>query len=107
VNAAITSNFSPSRRTVQIICLALAVMVALMVCAKAGTTGLEFKETYDLIIGWAKGYLGKTFAIAAFMIGSGVAAARQTAMPAIFGLVLALILAFGPGLIEKILTATI
>lgn len=79
----------------------------LMAIAFAGVTGDEFKETYDLLAGWAKGYLGKIFAVAAFLIGCGFAAARQNAMPAIYGLVLALIIAFGPGLIEKILTATV
>lgn len=75
--------------------------------AIAGVSGEEFKETYDLIVGWAKGYLGKIFAVAAFLVGCGFAAARQNPMPAIFGLVLALIIGFGPGLIEKLLTATI
>lgn len=75
--------------------------------ADAGVTGLEFKATYELVVGWAKGYLGKIFAISAFLVGCGFAAARQNPMPAIFGLVLALIIGFGPGLIESMLTATI
>lgn len=82
-------------------------MLMMIAAAHAGTTGDEFKEVYDLFIGWAKGYLGKIFAIAAFLIGCGFAAARQTPMPAIFGLIMALIIGFGPGLIEKILTAII
>lgn len=82
-------------------------ILALMASAQAGVTGVEFQATYDLIVGWAKGYLGKIFAVAAFLIGAGFSAARQNPMPAIFGLVLALIIGFGPALIESILTATI
>lgn len=86
----------------------------LLVCATifisgaiAGTTGEEFKETYDLLMGWATGYLGKIFAIAAFLVGCGWAAGKQNPMPAIFGLVLAIIIGFGPGLVEKLLTAVV
>ena len=68
---------------------------------------LRQTTTYDLVVGWAKGYLGKIFAISAFLVGCGFAAARQNPMPAIFGLVLALIIGFGPDLIESMLTATV
>jgi conjugal transfer pilus assembly protein TraA len=98
----------PSRKTlIQLGALLLLTVFFLMATAHAGTTGDEFKDTYDLVMGWAKGYLGKIFAVAAFLIGAGFSAARQNPMPAIFGLVLALIIGFGPALLEKILTATI
>ena len=87
--------------------LAILTVIILMTRAKAGVTGTEFQATYDLIVGWAKGYLGKIFAVAAFLIGAGFSAARQNPMPAIFGLVLALIIGFGPALIESILTAVV
>jgi conjugal transfer pilus assembly protein TraA len=82
-------------------------MLLMVVAAQAGTTGTEFKELYDMFIGWAKGYLGKIFAILSFLIGCGFAAARQSPMPAVFGLIMAMIIGFGPGLIEKLLTAVI
>lgn len=85
----------------------IVLMFLLNLGADAGVTGLEFKTTYDLVVGWAKGYLGKIFAISAFLVGCGFAAARQNPMPAIFGLVLALIIGFGPDLIESMLTATV
>lgn len=85
----------------------IVLMFMLNLGADAGVTGLEFKATYDLVVGWAKGYLGKIFAICAFLVGCGFAAARQNPMPAIFGLVLALIIGFGPDLIESMLTATV
>lgn len=107
MNAAIQTFIAPSRKTMIIGLVAIAVMAIMMVSAQAGVTGTEFQATYDLIVGWAKGYLGKIFAVVAFLIGCGFAAARQNAMPAIYGLVLALIIGFGPGLIESILTATV
>lgn len=97
----------PSRKALVILSFVLAIAMLFMASVHAGTTGLEFKDTFDLIVGWAKGYLGKIFAVAAFLIGCGFAAARQNPMPAIFGLVLALIIGFGPNLIDSILTATI
>jgi conjugal transfer pilus assembly protein TraA len=107
VNAAITPNASQPRNMLRLLAITVMVMIVLMACAVAGTTGEEFRETYDLLIGWAKGYLGKIFAVAAFLIGCGFSAARQNPMPVIFGLVLALIVGFGPSLIERILTATV
>lgn len=107
MNAVNSQTLPPSRTILRVAVLLVIVTVVLATCAQAGTTGTEFQETYDLLLGWAQGYLGKIFAIAAFLIGCAFAAARQTAMPAIFGLVLALIIAFGPSLIERILTATI
>ncbi len=111
MNAVLSNTFAnamPTRKA--LIQWGIVLLVALVLCmatAQAGTTGDEFKETYDLVIGWAKGYLGKLFAMAAFLVGLGFSAARQNPMPAIFGLVLALIAGFGPSLIEKIMTATI
>lgn len=98
----------PSRKTlIQASLMLCAVAILTSGVVHAGTSGLEFKDTYDLLIGWAKGYLGKIFAVGAFLVGCGFSAARQSPLPAIFGLVLALIIGFGPGLIEKILSATI
>lgn len=107
MNAATHSIVMPSRTTLIVASIIFVAIIALMTTAKAGVTGTEFQATYDLIVGWAKGYLGKIFAVAAFLIGAGFSAARQNPMPAIFGLVLALIIGFGPSLIESILTATV
>ena len=107
MNAATHTIVRPSRKTLLIAALMVCALLAMLASAKAGVTGTEFQATYDLIVGWAKGYLGKIFAVAAFLIGAGFSAARQNPMPAIFGLVLALIIGFGPSLIESILTATV
>lgn len=107
IQSAFFASPAKKRLVVQLALMVLFVFALCFVQAHAGTTGDEFKDTYDLIIGWAKGYLGKIFAVAAFLVGCGFAAARQNPMPAIFGLVLALIIGFGPGLIEKLLTAVV
>ena len=75
--------------------------------AMAGTTGAEFQAMYTLVIGWANGFLGKTMAIAAFVFGAGYGVAKQTIVPAALGIVFALVMAVGPGIIDGIVTAVI
>jgi conjugal transfer pilus assembly protein TraA len=75
--------------------------------AMAGTTGNEFAAMYNLILGWAEGYLGKAMAIAAFLFGAGFGVAKQTILPAVLGVVFALVFAVGPGIINGMLAATI
>jgi len=75
--------------------------------AMAGTTGVEFQAMYTLVIGWANGFLGKTMAIAAFVFGAGYGVAKQTIVPAALGIVFALVMAVGPGIIDGIVTAVI
>jgi len=75
--------------------------------AIAGTTGTEFQAMYDLLLGWASGFLGKAMAIAAFLFGAGFGVAKQTILPAVLGVVFALVFAIGPGVINGMLTAVI
>ncbi len=75
--------------------------------AFAGTTGAEFQSLYDLVKGWSEGYLGRTLAIAAFLVGAIVGFAKSTAMPALIGIVFAVLFAIGPTIIDGIATAVI
>lgn len=75
--------------------------------AQAGTTGTEFQTLHTMLTGWANGYLGKALAVAAFLFGAGYGVAKQTIVPAILGIVFALVFAIGPGVIDGMLTATI
>ena len=75
--------------------------------AFAGTTGTEFGGLYNLITGWSTGYLGRTLAIAAFLVGAIVGFAKSTAMPALIGIVFAVLFAIGPGIIDGIASALI
>lgn len=82
---------------------------SLMVAAPvfAGSTGTEFQNVYNLVKGWSEGYLGRTLAIAAFLVGAIVGFAKSTAMPALVGIVFAVLFAVGPGIIDGIASALI
>jgi conjugal transfer pilus assembly protein TraA len=75
--------------------------------AFAGTTGTEFQGLYNLIKGWSSGYLGRTLAIASFLVGAVVGFAKSTAMPALVGIIFAVLFAIGPGIIDGIASALI
>ena len=75
--------------------------------AFAGTTGTEFTGLYNLVKGWSEGYLGRTLAIAAFLVGAIVGFAKSTAVPALVGIIFAVLFAIGPGIIDGIASALI
>lgn len=87
--------------------LGLIASMFVVAIAQAGTTGTEFQALHTLLTGWANGYLGKSLAVAAFLFGAGYGVAKQTIVPAILGIVFALVFAVGPGVIDGMLTATI
>lgn len=81
--------------------------LVLAVPAFAGTSGTEFQGLYNLIKGWSEGYLGRTLAVAAFLVGAIVGFAKSTAMPALIGIIFAVLFAIGPGIIDGIASALI
>ena len=85
----------------------LFVSAAVAAPAFAGTSGSEFQGLYNLIKGWSEGFLGRTLAIAAFLVGAIVGFAKSTAMPALVGIVFAVLFAIGPGIIDGIASALI
>jgi conjugal transfer pilus assembly protein TraA len=85
----------------------LAALAALAPAAFAGTTGTEFQNLYTLVSGWSNGYLGRTIAVGAFLVGAIVGFAKSTAMPALVGVIFALLFAVGPGVIDGIASAVI
>lgn len=84
---------------------ALFALVALAGSAYAGTSGAEFQAVYDLIKGWATGYLGRIIALGTFLVGLGVTIVRQSLLPVVAGLAVAITVAFGPTVIEGIASA--
>lgn len=84
-----------------------AVLMLVAGSAMAGVTGTEFQALYDMLVGWATGYLGKALAIGAFIVGAVIGFSKGTAMPALVGLVFAIVLGLGPGIIDGMLTAVI
>ena len=87
--------------------LSLGLIALIPGIAAASTTGTEFQGMYNMVVGWLNGYGGKLIAIFAFAIGLGLGAARSNPIPAIAGIVFALFAAFGPGLLDGIVTAVV
>lgn len=87
---------------------AVAVLLALLAgSALAGTTGTEFQTVYATLLNWATGFLGKSIAIAAFILGAGIGVARSSPIPALVGIVFALFMVYVPTIIDSIMTAVI
>jgi conjugal transfer pilus assembly protein TraA len=91
------------RRTVVLILLTLVAVSP----AFAGTTGTEFQTMYTTLLNWATGFLGKSIAIAAFILGAGIGIARSSPIPALAGIVFALFMVYVPTIIDSIMTAVI
>ena len=75
--------------------------------ALAGTTGTEFQSMYTTLLNWVNGFLGKSIAIAAFILGAGIGIARSSPIPALVGVVFALFMVYVPTIIDSIMTAVI
>jgi conjugal transfer pilus assembly protein TraA len=75
--------------------------------AFASTTGTEFQTVYATLLNWATGFLGKSIAIAAFILGAGIGVARSSPIPALVGIVFALFMVYVPTIIDSIMTAVI
>ena len=90
---------------------ALLIMAAALIflpgLAVAGTTGTEFQTLYTLVLGWAQGFLGKTIAISAFIIGLGMGIAKSSPIPALTGVVFALFVVYIPTVIGSVVTGVL
>lgn len=81
------------------------IMLAVVASSSAmAGTDTTFDTIYTEIRGWAEGSLGKLLAVSAFLIGMGIGLVRQSAIAVVLGLAFALIFAFGPGIIDNIVT---
>lgn len=83
------------------------VLLAAAAAVTAGTTGTEFQGFYNLMTSWTSGFLGKGIALAAFLLGAGMGVAKQTILPAVLGIVFAVVFSVGPGVITGMMSATI
>lgn len=75
--------------------------------AIAGTAGTEFVQLYDLLEGWTTGMLGKSIALAAFLVGMGFSVVKQSLVPVAIGIGAAAALAYTPEVLSGIITAVI
>ena len=100
--------FFRTYKTQLMVMMALALgMMALPDLALAGTGGTEFSDIYTLISGWAQGTLGKVISVGVFLVGVTAGIVQQSLMSAAVGIGAALVMYFGPGVIENILTAVV
>lgn len=77
------------------------------VAAQAGTSGTEFQASYDLIVGWINGYLGKAIALSFFLIGIFQGVARQNIMAAGMAIAAAFAIVVVPTILDGVLTSTV
>ncbi|MCW0399309.1 hypothetical protein NB700_001865 [Xanthomonas sacchari] len=78
---------------------------AIAASGNAANGGAEFQDLYNLVLGWSEGVLGKTIAVAAFLIGMVMGVAKQSIWAFAIGILFAAALAFGPSIIEGVFTA--
>ena len=72
----------------------------------AATGGSEFSEIWDLIEGWSQGFLGRILALGALIVGIAFGLVRQSVIAAVVGISMAIVLQYGPSVIEGIVTST-
>ena len=87
--------------------LAALLGTAMMGAAHAGTSGTEFQDAYDLILGWLGGYLGRAIALCFFVIGIFMGVARQNLMAGGIAVAAAFSIAIMPGILDGVLTGTV
>ncbi len=73
----------------------------------AGTQGVEFQPIFDWLNNSISGFLGRAIVTGGFIAFALIAAGRQAPMMAFGAAVLALVVGFGPCLVNSLVTATI
>lgn len=94
------------RAAFKAIAATLFVVFALLLLADpshaAGTNGAEFKALYDLVAGWATGYLGRVITVVFLLVGLGVGIARGSVFGVVVTLVVAVAFVMLPTIIDAI-----
>ena len=85
----------------------LAIMAVSAVMASAGATGTEFKSAYEKLSGWLNGYLGRSIALAFFVVGLFQGIVRQSIMSACIALGVAFVILLLPSILNTVLSVTI
>lgn len=90
------------------VALGLMAGVTAVYAGVGGTTpgGDEFSDIWDLIQGWSQGVLGRIIALGALIVGIAFGLVRQSVVAAVIGISMAIVLQYGPDVIEGIVTAT-
>lgn len=87
--------------------MSLALALGMMATVFAGTADVEFQQMLNKVVAWSGGYAGKALAIISLLVGIMGGMARTNFLPVIAGVGFALALAFGPGILTGIVSATI
>lgn len=84
--------------------LTLALLLIVASATAVAGTDTTFDTIYTTVKAWAEGSLGKLMAVSAFIIGMGIGLVRQSVIAIVLGLAFALIMFYGPGIMESIVT---
>jgi conjugal transfer pilus assembly protein TraA len=87
--------------------IAAAVIAASTAAMASASTDTDFQTIVTLLTSWSTGTLGKTLAIGMFVVGIAAGVVRQSLMAAVAGVAGALVLNYGPGVIDSIFGALI
>jgi len=71
------------------------------------STDTDFTAVVTLLTNWSQGTLGRTLALGMFVVGIAAGIIRQSVMAAVAGVAGALVLNYGPGVIDGIFGALI
>ncbi len=84
------------------------ITVAGAVSAASGSSpNITFTLIFDKLNYWATGSLGKVISIAMFIVGLGAGIVKQSVMAVVAGVGAAIVLAYGPVVIDDMFAATI
>ena len=73
--------------------------------AALASGGSEFSSVYSTITDWTQGVLGKILAVGGLLVGIAFGLVRQSVIAAVIGLAMAMVLFYGPDVIDSIMGA--
>ena len=71
------------------------------------STDTDFQSVVALLTGWSQGTQGRTLALGMFVVGIAAGIVRQSVMAAVAGIAGALVLNYGPTVIDSVFGALI
>ncbi len=94
-------------RTFAVVGFVVLALVAMVGSAHAGVDGGEFEALFDWLNGSISGFLGRAIVTGGFIAFALAAAGRQQPMMAMGAAVLAMIIGFGPTIVNSFVTGVI
>lgn len=89
-----------------------ALSIAMLFAGAAHASGTAAADTtfdtiHTTLEGWAQGSLGKVISVATFIVGVAMGVVRQSVIAAVVGVGSAMVMYYGPGVINSIFSALI